>query len=263
MLPDPCYILSDAHLGAASAEVERQVLRFLRSLQGRAAALVINGDLFDFWFEWKTVVPRRGVRAVAALADLKESGTEILWIAGNHDCWGGEVLRDDYGLSYHVGPWEGSIAGWRTRIEHGDGLRAVEDRKYRRLRTVLRHPWSVRAFRMLPPDMASRLASGSSQASRVHRAPDNGEGLRSVAHDQLKNDRTLDLVVFGHSHVPALERTATGGVYANAGSWLEAPTFLKITAGAVELMRWDSSGSTEGVRLDAVDRRAEKALGHA
>lgn len=262
MLPEPCYIFSDAHLGAASPEVERQVLHFLRSLHGRAASLVVNGDLFDFWFEWKTVVPRRAVRAVAALADLKESGTEILWIAGNHDCWGGEVLRDDYGLTYHVGPWEGSIAGWKTRIEHGDGLREVEDRKYRRLRTVLRHPWSVRAFRLLHPDLGSRLASGSSEASRVHRPPTDGSGLRKVAFGQLQRDPSLDLVIFGHSHVSALERSPTGGVYANAGSWLDSPTYLKITPDAVELRVWRADESAEGVRLDSVDRRAEKALGH-
>lgn len=261
MLPDPCYIFSDTHLGAAPAEIERQALRFLRSLEGRAASLVINGDLFDFWFEWKTVVPRRAVRVVAALADLKESGVDILWIAGNHDCWGGDVLRDDYGLTYHVGPWEGWIAGWRTRIEHGDGLREVEDRKYRRLRTVLRHPWSVRAFRMLHPDIGSRLASGSSEASRVHRAPDDGTGLRAVALEQLRSDPSLDLLVFGHSHVAALERVPTGAVYANAGSWLDSPTFLKITPETIELRRWDSE-SAEGVRLHALDRRAEKALGH-
>ena len=262
MLPDPCYIFSDAHLGAASREVEREVLHFIRSLEGRAASLVVNGDLFDFWFEWKTVVPRRAVRAVAALADLKESGTEVIWIAGNHDCWGGDVLRDDYGLTYHVGPWEGSIAGWKTRIEHGDGLREVEDRKYRRLRTVLRHPWSIRAFRMLHPDLGSRLASGSSEASRVHRPVTDGSGLRRVAFEQMERDRSLDLVVFGHSHVASLERSPTGGVYANAGSWLESPTYLKITPEAVEMRRWESGGSAEGVRLDAVDRRAEKALGH-
>ncbi|MFL5560957.1 MAG: UDP-2,3-diacylglucosamine diphosphatase [Gemmatimonadaceae bacterium] len=262
MLPTPCYIISDAHLGAASAAIERQVLRFLRSLEGKAASLVINGDLFDFWFEWKTVVPRRGVRVVAALADLKESGTEVLWIAGNHDCWGGEILRDDYGLTYHVGAWEGSIGGWRTRIEHGDGLRDVEDRKYRRLRTVLRHPWSIRAFRLLHPDMGSRLALGSSQASRLHRARDKGEGLRRVALGQLSADPSLDLVVFGHSHIAALERAPTGGAYANAGSWLDSPTYLKVTPATVELLRWDGGDSAEGVRLDAVDRRAEEALGH-
>jgi len=254
-------MFSDAHLGAAAPERERELLAFLRSLVGTAGSVVVNGDLFDFWFEWKTVVPRRAVRTVAALADLKESGVDILWIAGNHDCWGGDVLRDDYGLTYHVGPWEGSIGGWRTRIEHGDGLREVEDRKYRRLRTVLRHPLSVRAFRMLHPDIGSRLASGSSEASRVHRAPDDGTGLRAVALQQLQDDPSLELMVFGHSHVAALERTAGGGVYANAGSWLDSPTFLKITPEAVELRRWDGE-SAEGVCLHALDRRTEKALGH-
>jgi UDP-2,3-diacylglucosamine hydrolase len=127
---------------------------------------------------------------------------------------------------------------------------------------VLRHPWSIRAFRMLHPDMGSRLALGSSTASRVHRARDNGEGLRRVALDQLERDPALDLVIFGHSHVAALERTASGAAYANAGSWLDAPTFLKITARSVELRRWDEGESAEGVRLDAVDRRTEEALGH-
>lgn len=237
------------------------MLRFIRSLEGRAQTLIVNGDLFDFWFEWKTVVPRRGVRAVAALADLREAGTEILWMAGNHDCWGGDVLRDDYGIDYHVGPWEGSIAGWRTRIEHGDGLREVEDRKYRRMRTVLRHPLAIRAFRWLHPDFSSRIAMGSSEASRTHSAPDDGEGLRKVALSTLDEDRSLDLVLFGHSHVATLERAPGGGVYANAGSWLDAPTYLRITEPAIELLRWESA-SAEGVRLHSIDRRAEKALGH-
>ena len=95
MLRAPAYLISDAHLGAAPRDVEHTLLRFLRSLQGKARTLIINGDLFDFWFEWKSVVPRHGVRAVAALADLRDAGTEVLWIAGNHDCWGGDVLRDD------------------------------------------------------------------------------------------------------------------------------------------------------------------------
>jgi UDP-2,3-diacylglucosamine hydrolase len=160
-----------------------------------------------------------------------------------------------------VGEWTGELAGWRTRIEHGDGLREVEDRKYRRLRTVLRHPLSIRAFRLLHPDLASRLANGSSVASRTHRARDGGAGLREVAMRVLAASQELDLVVYGHSHVPALERAPSGGVYANAGSWLDAPTFLKLTPSQIELRRFDLSA--EGVRLDSLDRRPEKTLGHS
>jgi UDP-2,3-diacylglucosamine hydrolase len=258
VLPSPCYVVSDLHLGAAPREVERAFVAFLRSIRGRAAALVINGDLFDFWFEWRTVIPKTGFRVLAALADLAESGVGIVWIAGNHDCWGGDVLRQDVGVTYHVGPWEGSLAGWRARLEHGDGLRAVEDRKYRMLRGVIRHPWSVRAFRLLHPDLGSRLANGSSHASRTYRAPDDGLGLRAVAMDMLAAHPALELLVFGHSHVASLARAANGGVYANPGSWLDAPAFLRVTPHLVELRRWD--GSAEGDRIDALDRLPEKAL---
>ena len=257
MLPAPCYIISDAHLGAAPPDVERQVLRFLRSLEGKAASLVINGDLFDFWFEWKTVVPRRGVRAVAALADLKESGVEILWIAGNHDCWGGEVLRDA-GVTFVDGPWTGTLGGWRARVEHGDGLRAKEDRGYRALRRVLRNRLAIRAFRSIHPDWATRLAMGSSQTSRTYQPRDEGRGLREVARETLASDRALDLLIYGHSHVAALERMPGGNVYANAGSWLDAPTYLLVTPERIALREW--RGSTEGPDLHALDRVAQKPL---
>jgi UDP-2,3-diacylglucosamine hydrolase len=258
VLPSPVHVIGDSHLGAAPATVEPRLLDFLRALRGKGGSLLVNGDLFDFWFEWRTVIPRAGYRSLASLAELSESGTPVLFVAGNHDCWGGDALERDAGLRYHVGPWRGSLAGWRTLVEHGDGLREVEDRKYRRLRRVLRHPLSARAFRLLHPDLASRVASGSSEASRTHRARDGGAGLLRVAMDALGADPSLDLVIYGHSHVAALERGPSGGVYANAGSWLEEPTFLRITPERVELLRW--TGSAEGDRLDAIDRRAEEAL---
>ena len=259
MLPSPCYIFSDTHLGAAPGEVERQLLSFLRHLPGRARSLVINGDLFEFWFEWRSVIPRASFRVLAALADLVDSGIPVLWIAGNHDCWGGDVLRRDVGVHYHVGVWRGELAGWQTVIEHGDGLRDVEDRKYRRLRTVLRHPASIWAFRrLLHPDFGSRLAAGSSHASRTYQARDGGRGLRAVAMKQLESDPTIELLIFGHSHVAALERATGGGVYANAGSWMSRSTFLRVDEQRVALMEWD--GSAEGQCLDALDRRAQEAL---
>jgi len=252
VLNAPCYIVSDAHLGVASAQIERSFVSFLRGLAGEARSLIINGDLFDFWFEWKTVIPRRSFRALAALAELSDVGVEILWVAGNHDCWGGEILRDDVGVSYVVGAWEGTVAEWHVRIEHGDGLREREDRGYRMIRPIMRNRLAIKAFRMLHPDWASKLAQGSSNASRTYRAKDEGRGLRSYARQQLESAKDLDLLVYGHSHVPALERMPSGGVFANAGSWLDAPTFLRLTDEAIELRQWN--GSAESTCLNSINR---------
>lgn len=247
----PVYIISDTHLGATTPDVERALLGFLRALRGRASTLVVNGDLFDFWFEWKTVIPRGAFKTLGALSELKDSGTEIIWVAGNHDCWGGDVLRDDLGVDYRMGAWEGDLVGWRARIEHGDGLREREDRGYRRLRAVLRNPVSIRAFRLLHPDLATRIATATSHTSRDHRARDEGAGLRAVAHAALAADPRLDLLVYAHSHVAMLERVGRG-IYANAGSWLDAPTYLSLSERAIELHQWD--GSLDSAALSRLER---------
>jgi len=252
VLNGPCFIVSDTHLGVASPQIERSFVAFLRGLAGDARSLVINGDLFDFWFEWKTVIPRRSFRALAALAELRDAGIDVLWVAGNHDCWGGEILREDVGVQYVIGPWEGSVAGWKVRIEHGDGLRDREDRGYRMIRPIMRHPVAIKAFRLIHPDWASRLAQGSSNASRTYRARDEGRGLRAYAEGQLAKAKDIDLLVYGHSHVATLEKMESGNVFGNAGSWLDAPTYLRITDEAIELRQWD--GSTQGACLNSINR---------
>ncbi|MEP6999671.1 MAG: UDP-2,3-diacylglucosamine diphosphatase [bacterium] len=258
MLSSPCYVISDVHVGHAPELVERSLLGFLRNLPSQAGSLLINGDLFEFWFEWKSVVPRRGVRVLAALMDLRDAGVPMTMLAGNHDCWGGDVLRDA-GVKFLFGPLHGDIAGWQSRVEHGDGLREKEDRGYRLLRHVLRNRLAIRAFRsVLHPDFSSRLAMGSSQTSRSYAPRDEGRGLRNVAVETLNADPSLQLLVYGHSHVAALERMPGGGVYANAGSWLDAPTYIVITPEQISLRLWD--GSAEGTNLDTLERIAEKAL---
>jgi UDP-2,3-diacylglucosamine hydrolase len=241
MLPSPCYVFSDAHLGVAPAETETELLDFLRRVGDDAGSVVINGDLFDFWFEWRHVVPRAGVRVLGELSRRADAGVPVLWIAGNHDCWGGDVLRDDIGVDYHVGVWRGEAGGWRTEIEHGDGLRAKEDAPYRRLRAVLRHPWAVRAYRWIHPDWGTAIALRSSHTSRNYRPKDGGAGLRAVADARLRSVEAPSLLIFGHSHLTTLERVG-GGVFANPGAWLDAPRFLRITPERVELCRWTSAG---------------------
>ncbi len=242
-LPVPCYLLSDAHIGAAPPETERDLLAFLRQFPTDGRALVINGDLFDFWFEWRHVVPRAGIRVLGELARLRDGGLPILWIAGNHDCWGGEVLRQDLGLDYHVGAWRGRIGAWDTLIEHGDGLRAHEDAPYRRLRSVIRHPLAVRAYRWLHPDWGTALALRSSHTSRNMRPGDGGEGLRRVAGERMSVPGAPDLLVFGHSHLQTLERVGRG-IFANPGAWIDAPTLLRIDEQGVELRRAEQGATT-------------------
>jgi UDP-2,3-diacylglucosamine hydrolase len=257
VLPGPAYVISDSHLGYATRAVERSLLAFLRQLPGRAGSLVIGGDLFEFWFEWKHVMPRAAFRIVAALADLRDQGLPILMIAGNHDCWGGDMLRNDVGLDFRVNAWEGDLSGWRTRVEHGDGLRGREDRGYRALRHVLRNPLAIRLFRWIHPDVATPLATRSSHTSRTYQARDGGAGLRASAERRLAQT-DLDLLIYGHTHVAELQRLGNG-VYGNAGSWLDQPTYLRVTPERVELLRWDER-SGEGVHLNAFDRVPKKAL---
>ncbi len=260
MLPTPAYVFSDAHLGFAPPTVHDQVLGFLRHLRTAAGSVVINGDLFEFWFEWKTVIPRSSFRILAALADLREAGIPVIMLAGNHDCWGGDVLTRDVGVEYRLAGWEGEVGGWQTLIEHGDGLRPVEDRGYRALRTVLRNGLAIRAFRWLHPDLATPLAGGSSNASRTYAARDRGRGLREAASRVLAARPDVDLVIYGHSHVPSLERITPRQVYANPGSWLDGPNYLRITPERVALRAW--TGSAESPDLDAFDRPAKEPLAH-
>jgi len=253
--------MSDAHLGAAPTEREREVAAFLDFARRSAGSVVINGDLFDFWFEWRTVMPRGHVRVLGALAAVADAGIPLVMVAGNHDAWGGDVLTCEIGAQLVHGNWNDVLAGWRSHISHGDGLREREDRRYRALKRVMRHPLAIRAFSALHPDLATRVASGTSDHSRAHRASDGGAGLRSVAREYLAAHRETELVVFGHSHVATIERMPGGGVYANPGAWADRPAFLVIAPERIELRAW--TGSSQGDLLDAIDRRAEKALADA
>jgi UDP-2,3-diacylglucosamine hydrolase len=261
MLRPPCYIVADTHLDRGSVDRERQFVAFLRHLNGRAGSLLLNGDIFDFWFEWRSVIPREHFRVLAALAELREAGVPIVMTAGNHDAWAGEVLESDVGVTLARNGWRGRLAGWRARVEHGDGLRDVEDRSYRRVRRVLRHPAAIAGFRLLHPDIGSYVARLTSSTSRSHGAHDEGSGLRKVAHGWLSSEPELELVVLGHAHATALERAQAGGVYANAGSWLNEPTYLVVHPAAIELRRWNASA--EGELLHAIDRGTEEALADA
>jgi len=249
VLTTPSLVVGDVHLGVEAPGSERALLQLLRTLPTRARSLVIMGDLFDFWFAWRTVMPRTGFRVLAALADLHDAGVPVLWIGGNHDCWGGEALHAETGALYTLAPWRGQIGRWDALLAHGDGLREVEDAPYRRLRTVLRHPWSIRAYGWLHPNLATHIAVASSKTSRKGRARDGGAGLLAVAQRALAQADGPRLVMHGHSHVPQLVR-APRGVYANAGAWYLDRQFLEITDAAITRYTWSDTAAP--TRVDAL-----------
>jgi len=208
------------------------------------------GDLFDFWFAWEHAMPRTGFRVLAALADLRDAGIPVLWIGGNHDCWGGNALEQETGATYTLTQWRGPIGTWDALLAHGDGLRAKEDAPYRRLRTVLRHPWSIAAYSWLHPDFATRVAMRSSQTSRKGRALDGGSGLLAVGTAALSAPDGPHLVLHGHSHVPTLA-AAGRGVYGNAGAWYLDHQFLVIEDDRISRRQWTGAGG-----IDVIDSLA-------
>lgn len=250
-------MVGDVHLGVAPADAERDLLVFLRAAPAVARSVVIMGDLFDFWFAWRHVMPKVGFRALAAIADLRDAGVEVLWAGGNHDCWGGDELATLTGATYTLDPWTGVIGAWRTTIMHGDGLRPIADRPYRRLRRVLRHPISNRLFGWLHPNHATALATVSSNTSRHRRAADEGRALHDVAGAMMQQPHDPSLVLFGHTHVPTLQR-AGNGWYGNAGAWYLDRQFLRITGTQLTRVQW--THSAEGDVLDVVEAPTEKML---
>lgn len=246
-MPRAHYIVSDTHLGAVPAERERAFVSFLEHAGTNAATLLINGDLFDFWFEWGPVVPARHYRTLAALTEVVEAGVPITLIGGNHDAWGGRFLSDVVGLRLYNGVLRTTLAGHRALIAHGDGL-GKGDVKYRMLKTVLRSRVAVWGFRALHPELGVRLAERVSRTGDPEHDARSSESraafLEHWAEEQFAADDRLELVVCGHSHVPAMKQIRPGGYYINSGDWVRHRTYVTIAdGGAPELHDWAAQSS--------------------
>jgi UDP-2,3-diacylglucosamine hydrolase len=245
MSQKPVYVVSDTHLGAVPRETERAFRRFLAHAATQAQALLINGDLFDFWFEYRHVILREHFRVVAALADLVEAGVKVWFVGGNHDAWAGSFLRDEVGIELLDGPVELALGGRRALVAHGDGV-GVGDIKYRALKAVIRHPVSIGAFRSLHPDfgrwIAGRASSTEHKAGGDAAASGRAAYIRGWAVDRLRADPALSLVLAGHAHVAAVEEVEPGRLYVNSGDWLGSFDYVVLPAdgGPPELHDWRS-----------------------
>lgn len=235
-------IVSDIHLGAVPEDNERRFQSFLRRVPERSDDLLINGDLFDFWFEYRSVILRRHFETLRRLADLVETGVRVRLVGGNHDAWGGDFLRGEVGIELVAGERVVDLRGRRAYVAHGDGL-GRGDWRYRLFRKLARSAAGAGAFRLLHPDLALRLVRRMSGTRARHAAGPGTEERRAerlAAHAEflLRRDPRLDLVVFGHSHRPELREVESGRYYLNTGDWIHHFSYGAVGPAGVELRTW-------------------------
>jgi UDP-2,3-diacylglucosamine hydrolase len=245
MSEKPIHFASDVHLGAVPPETERAFIRWLMYTAEHASELILNGDLFDFWFEYGSVIPGGHTRALGALAELVDGGLPVTLMGGNHDWWGGTFLSDDIGLTLEANPIVRDLAGLRTLIAHGDGLGRA-DLPYRLLKAGLRSRGARWLFRWLHPDMGAALASHISRTRARLTGPSAAEESRSrVLYDwaveKLAAEGDLDLIVLGHAHIPLLHEAGQGRFYVNLGDWIYHRSFLVLREGErPSLQTWET-----------------------
>lgn len=241
----PVFIAGDVHLGAIPPDRATSFLRWLEHAAGSAERIVLNGDLFDFWFEYGSVIPRGHTRVLGALAAAVDGGVPVTLVGGNHDWWGGSYFEDELGVTFLRDPVVTELAGRRAFLAHGDGL-GRGDVGYRVLRWVLRGRPTRWAFRWLHPDLGARLARVVSQTE--HRRSDEAERRRAEALEswgvaKLRADPSLELVVVGHTHAPVAREVEPGRWFLNSGDWVLNRTFVTLERGAPpRVLEWEVSG---------------------
>jgi UDP-2,3-diacylglucosamine hydrolase len=238
-VPARVIVVADAHLGQVPSAIESAFHAFLARVPDLGDELLINGDLFDFWFEYRAVIPRRHFATVMRLHALVTRGVPVTLIGGNHDRWGGDFLRRDLGIGFHPGEAEIDIAGRRAFVAHGDGL-TEQHWSAKLMHRVTRHPLTVRAFRVLHPDVgfwiAHKLSGSLADHTRDPAVLDRAARAQAAfGRDLLGRRPDLRLAILAHTHRPALEQLDDGRAYLNPGAFLDGGRYALITADSVTL----------------------------
>ena len=233
------YFLSDFHLGAPDYETslarEKRVVKFLDEIKNDAAQIFILGDLFDFWYEYKRVVPKGFVRILGKLAELTDSGIEIHFFVGNHDMWMKGYFEKELNIKVYHHHQEFDLIGKKFLIGHGDGL-GPGDHRYKFLKKVFRNKISQWLFGILHPGFGIGLADYFSSKSRGKNEEqflgEEKEWLIIFSREMLKT-KHYDYFIFGHRHLPIdfkLNDPETIGTratrYINLGDWIKYNSYV-------------------------------------
>lgn len=238
------YFLSDFHLGApdhaSSLEREKRVVQFLESIRDEAAEIFLVGDMFDFWYEYRTVVPKGFVRLLGKLGELADAGIPMHFFVGNHDMWMRDYFKQEFNMPVYYAPMEFERNGKKLLIGHGDGL-GPGDHGYKRLKKIFRNPVSKFLFGIFPPMLGMGLANYLSRRSRAQTGAteevflgEDKEWLLVYCKEVLQKKK-IDFFVFGHRHLPVDYRLTESSRYINLGDWIRYFTYAVLDGEKMEL----------------------------
>jgi UDP-2,3-diacylglucosamine hydrolase len=223
------YFASDQHFGAPTTELsfprEQKFVRWLDEVKQDAEAIFLLGDLFDFWFEYKTVVPKGFVRVLGKLAEIKDSGISLYFFVGNHDLWMADYFEKELNIPTFRDNKEFTFGNKTFLIGHGDG-KGPGDKGYKRMKKVFNAPFSKWLYRWLHPDIGMKLAQYLSVKNKLI---SGNEDVKFLGEDQewlvLYAKRKLEskhynYFIFGHRHLPMQIEVGPDSEYINLGDWI-------------------------------------------
>ncbi len=221
------YFASDFHLGSPSHEEslvrEKKLVRWLDSIKNQAEEIYLVGDLFDFWFEYKTVIPKGYVRILGKLAELRDSGIPIHFFVGNHDLWMFGYFEKELGIPVHFDPIVKQLGNKIFMIGHGDGI-GPKDYGYKFIKKIFTNPFCQWLFHRLHPNFGIWLAKIWSRQSRLSNNDneflgEDDEWQIVYAKERLKKEK-IDYFIFGHRHLTIEHPLENGTRFINLGDWI-------------------------------------------
>jgi len=238
------YFASDFHLGAPDAVTslkrEKLLVKWLDEIKTDAQEIYLVGDVFDFWFEYKTAVPKGFVRLLGKLAELADMGIVLHYFTGNHDMWVFDYLPSEIGLTIYRGVLEKEYNGKQFYIAHGDGL-GPGDRGYKFIKKVFANPVCQWLFARLHPNFGIRMANFWSGKSRLHTGSsdekflgEEKEWLVIYSKDVLQK-KHIDYFIFGHRHLPLDISLGSKSKYINLGEWMNYASYAVFDGEKTEL----------------------------
>lgn len=240
------FFASDFHLGTPNREGsllrEKKIIRWLENIQPEAQAVFLLGDIFDFWFEYKHVIPKGFIRLLGKLADFTDQGIPVIFFTGNHDMWMFDFFPQELNVTIYREPQTMTINQKKFLIGHGDGL-GNGDRTYKLMKKLFANPFCQWAFGWLHPNLGIALAQSWSRKSRInhqdlHSIDPPDDRLFAYCQD-LEKEKHHSYYIFGHNHEPCSLEINPNSYYLNLGEWVNHFTYAVFDGTELQLEKFE------------------------